>query len=334
MKPQTVIVVGASAGGVNAIGAIVSDLPADFAAAILVVLHIGAHKSNLPWLLNQEGSIEAMHPADGDPVEGGRVYVAPPDHHLTVEDGVMRLTKGPRENFARPAIDPLFRSAAQSYGSNLIGVMLTGGLNDGTAGMYELKQHGGLAIVQDPEEALSASMPRSVMAHMTVDHCVPLAAIAPLLVRLVSERAKAGAVAASVLSPNAQAPEMTAEFTEHRPIAVTCPDCGGALRQRELGTIALFECHIGHRYTAEVMLAAQFLALERSVEMAMRSLGERAELCRQMADKTATDDTLAATERWTAAMREAHDQTEPLRGLIEREWIHPDTGGLETVAIL
>jgi len=126
---------------------------------------------------------------------------------------------------------------------------------------------------------------------------------------------------------------MTAEFTHHRPIAVTCPDCGGALRRRDMGTIALFECHIGHRYTAEVMLAAQFLALERSVEMAMRSLGERAELCRQMADNTATGDTLAARERWTAAMREARDQTEPLRSLIEREWIHPDTGGLDTLAI-
>jgi len=332
MKPETVIVVGASAGGVDAIGAIVGDLPADFAAAILVVLHIGAHKSNLPWLLNQQGSIEAVHPADGDPVEGGRVYVAPPDHHLTVEDGVMRLTKGPRENFARPAIDPLFRSAARAYASNLIGVMLTGGLNDGTAGMYELKQHGGLAIVQDPDEAQSASMPRSVMAHMTVDHCVPVAAIAPLLVRLVSERAQADHLPQPTSTP--QVPEMTAEFTHHRPIAVTCPDCGGALRGRDLGTISLFECHIGHRYTAEVMLAAQFLALERSVEMAMRSLGERAELCRQMADKTATDDSLGIRERWTAAMREAKDQTEPLRMLVEREWIHPDTGGLDTLTIL
>lgn len=332
MKPHTVIVVGASAGGVDAIGAIVSDLPADFAAAVLVVLHIGAHNSNLPWLLNRQGPIEAVHPADGDPVEAGRVYVAPPDHHLTVEEGVMRLTKGPRENFARPAIDPLFRSAAQAYGSNLIGVMLTGGLNDGTAGMYELKQHGGLAIVQDPEEAVSASMPRSVMAHIAVDHCLPLAEIAPLLVRLVSERAQAAHLPQPTSTP--QVPEMTAEFTHHRPIAVTCPDCGGALRRRDLGTIALFECHIGHRYTAEVMLAAQFLSLERSVEMAMRSLGERAELCRQMADKTATDDTLVARERWTAAMREARDQTEPLRILIEREWIHPDTGELDTLAIL
>ena len=332
MKPETVIVVGASAGGVDAIGAIVGDLPANFAAAILVVLHIGAHKSNLPWLLNRQGPVEALHPADGDPVEGCRVYVAPPDHHLTVEDGIMRLTKGPRENFARPAIDPLFRSAAQTYGPNLIGVMLTGGLNDGTAGMYELKQRGGLAIVQNPDEAQSASMPRSVMAHVSVDHCLPVAEIAPLLVRLVSERAQAAHLPQPTSTP--KVPEMTAEFTHHRPIAVTCPDCGGALRRRDLGTIALFECHIGHRYTAEVMLAAQFLALERSVEMAMRSLGERAELCRQMADKTATDDSLGVLERWTAAMREARDQTEPLRMLVEREWIHPDTGGLDTLTIL
>lgn len=322
MKPQTVIVVGASAGGVDALGTLVGNLPADFTAAILVVLHIGAHKSNLPWLLSQCGPLAAGHPADGDPVEAGRVYIAPPDHHLTVDAGIMRLTKGPRENFARPAIDPLFRSAAGTYGPDLIGVMLTGGLNDGTVGMYELKQHGGVAVVQDPDEAQSAGMPRSVLAHVAVDHCLPLAEIAPLLVRLVAERARAAA--APAFNPSLQVPEMAAEFTQHRPIAVTCPDCGGALRRRDLGTISLFECHIGHRYTAEIMLAAQFLLFERSVEMAIRSLGERAELCRQMNEKTATDATMGPPERWAAAMQEAREQAGPLRELIGREWIHPD----------
>jgi two-component system chemotaxis response regulator CheB len=314
MKPQTVIVIGTSAGGVEALGVLVGGLPVDLPAAIFVVLHIGAHKSDLPWLLNRAGGLRAEHPAD---------------HHMTLEDGNVRLTKGPRENFARPAIDPLFRSAAAAYGADVIGVILTGGLNDGTAGLYEVKLHGGVAIVQDPADAQSASMPRSALAHVAVDHCVPLAAIAPLLVRLVSERAE---VPHASPSTQIQVPEMTAEFTLNRPVAVTCPDCGGALREKDLGTITMFECHIGHRYTAEVMLAGQFLAMERFIESAMRSLNERAELCRQMAEKPSVSDA-GDKQRWLEAMQEAEDQTAPLRGLLDREWVHPLSDGFDDLPV-
>ena len=252
MKPSTIIVIGASAGGVDALAGLAAELPADLPAAIFIVLHIGAHKSQLPWLLNQRGAMPAAHPADGEAIEAGRIYIAPPDHHMTLEAGQVRLTKGPRENLARPAIDPLFRSAAEEYGRDAIGVILTGGLNDGTAGLYEVKQRGGLAIVQDPAGAENPSMPQSALAHVAVDHCLPLVTIAPLLVRLVKARAKAARQHAQP-STKIQVPEMTAEFTLHRPVAVTCPDCGGALRRKELGALTQFECHIGHRYTAEVI---------------------------------------------------------------------------------
>lgn len=333
MKSSAVIVVGASAGGVEALGLLAGGLPADFPAPILVVLHIGAHKSDLPWLLNRLGPLRAEHPTDGDKVCAGRIYVAPPDHHMTLVDDRVRLTKGPRENFARPAIDPLFRSAAESHGADVIGVILTGGLNDGTAGLYEVKQQGGLTIVQDPADAASASMPSSALAHVAVDHCVPLAAIAPLLVRVVSERTTA---AHESLLPSAgiQVPEMTAEFTQHRPVAVTCPDCGGALRERELGSITMFECHIGHRYTAEVMLAGQFLAMERFIESAMRSMNERSELCRQMAEKASIDDSETGKQRWLEAMQEAKDQTAPLRDLLERRWVRPLNDGPDAIPML
>ena len=188
MSHVPVIVVGASLGGVEAIRSRAGQLPADLAAAVFVVLHIGAHKSGLPWLLNQSGPLHANHAGDGDPIHPGQIYVAPPDHHLVIEPGHMRLTRGPRENWARPAIDPLFRSAARAYGPDVIGVILTGGLNDGTAGLIEIEQHNGTTVVQHPDDAAHPSMPLSALKHVAVDHCLPLAQIPALLAKLVAER--------------------------------------------------------------------------------------------------------------------------------------------------
>jgi two-component system chemotaxis response regulator CheB len=285
-----------------------------------VVLHIGAHKSNFPWLLNQRGPLPASHPKDGDPIEAGHVYVAPPDHHMIVEPGRIRLTKGPRENWVRPAIDPLFRSAARAYGSSVIGVILTGGLSDGTAGLYEVKRARGTTIVQSPEDCINPSMPRSALEHVEVDHCLPLAAMPKLLTRLASEAVGNGFVKAAT---KAEDKPMTAEFTEDKPVAVTCPDCGGALRRTELGSLTQFRCHIGHVYTADVMLAAQFLVLERALETAMRSIGERAELCRQMAEKKNVSGTADGSAEWQAAMRQAREQMSSVAEMLDHDWIHP-----------
>lgn len=328
----TIIAIGASAGGVEAIRALVAQLPEDLAAAVFVVLHIGAHKSELPWLLNRAGPLPASHPADGEPILAGRVYVAPPDHHMTVDLGIVHLTKGPRENWARPAIDPLLRSAAAAYRSAVVGVILTGGLNDGTAGLIEVKQHGGIAIVQDPMDAANPSMPRSALAHVDVDHCVPLAEMPRLLVGIARARAEPARIDKEMsvtLETGANDPgkDMDAQFTQQHPVAVTCPDCGGALRETETGSLAQYTCHIGHVYTADVMLAAQFVALERAIEAAMRALGERAELCRQMAER-ADGQKGDGGESWTAAMHEALEQVTPLRTLVVREWIHPDSEGV------
>ena len=324
-----IVVIGASAGGVDALLKLVATLPTDLPAAVFIVLHIGNHKSELPWLLDRLGGLPARHAEDGDPIELGQIYVAPPDHHMVVQLGRISLTKGPRENWARPAIDPLFRSAADVYGPDVIGVILTGALNDGTAGLYQVVQAGGVSVVQDPADATNPSMPESALAHVVVDHCLPLAEIGPLLIGLIDERPHAAALPAQTLKERPQEDEeMAAEFTQNMPVAVTCPDCGGALRRRELGSLTQFACHIGHIYTAEVMLAAQFLTLERFIESAMRSLGERAELCRQMAEKSLPDGLAPKGFSWDAALREAHEQTEPLRELLTREWIHPAGIGL------
>lgn len=324
-EPKAIIVIGASAGGVEAIRTVIATLPETLDAAVFVTLHIGTHKSDLPWLLERRGPLPACHPRDGDKIVAGQIYVAPPDHHMTVEDGHVSLSKGPRENWSRPAIDPLFRSAARAYGSRVIGVILTGGLNDGTAGLIEVKARGGTPVVQDPADATTSDMPNSALANVQVDHVLPAAEIGELLGRLVSAMAP-GAPKQQLkhASGDAQERGMTAEFTLNRPVAVTCPDCGGALRQSELGPLTQFSCHIGHVYTAEVMLTAQFLALERFLEQAMRSLSERAELCGLMAEKppNAAD---APDERavWEAARAEAVDQTQPLRDILTREWLQP-----------
>jgi two-component system chemotaxis response regulator CheB len=320
---MAIIAVGASAGGVEALREIVAGLPSDLNAAVFITLHIGAHRSDLPWLLSRAGLLPASHPIDGEEIRAGRVYVAPPDHHMLVEAGRIHLTKGPRENWARPAIDPLFRSAARAYGSDVIGVILTGGLNDGTAGMFEVKARGGTSVVQDPADAVTPNMPRSVIANVTVDYVVPVKDVAALLTRLVTDHHAAQPI---IVHPTGDSQErgMTAEFTLNKPVAVTCPDCGGALRQSELGTLTQFSCHIGHVYTAEVMLAAQFLTMERALETAMRSLSERAELCRHMFAKL-SDGAERNEERdqWEAARKQALDLTEPLRALLTRPWIHP-----------
>lgn len=322
----TVIVIGASAGGVEAIRTIVAALPEKLNAAVFVTLHIGSHKSNFPWLLERIGTMSASHAKQGEAIRTGHIFVAPPDHHMTIERGKVVLTRGPRENMARPAIDPMFRSAARTYGADVIGVILTGGLNDGTAGLFEVEAQGGTTIVQDPSDAIDKSMPQSAIANVAVDHVVSVGQIGPLLTRLVNERSPtAPSAEGNLASGDSQEKGMTAQFTLNHPVAVTCPDCGGALRRSILGSLTQFSCHIGHVYTAEVMLAAQFLAMERSVEQAMRSLSERAELCRVMMDRAQNVASASGSSaRWEAAMVEALDQTAPLRDLLTREWIHPE----------
>jgi two-component system chemotaxis response regulator CheB len=182
------IAFGASAGGVEALITVLRTLPKDLPAALFVVLHIPAQSpSLLPDILNRVCPLTVLHPEDGAKIVYGHVYVAPPDHHLLVEQGHICVTRGPRENRHRPAIDPLFRSLAYAYGPRVTGVVLTGALDDGTSGLLAIKQCDGIAVVQDPGEALYPSMPQSAIDHVTVDYCLSLAEIGPLLTRLAHD---------------------------------------------------------------------------------------------------------------------------------------------------
>jgi two-component system, chemotaxis family, protein-glutamate methylesterase/glutaminase len=187
MAMQRIVVIGASAGGIEALRQLMSGLPPDFAAPVCVVLHVSPQSPGmLPQILNRAGPLQAVTAQEGMKLRAGVIYVAPSDHHLLVEPGSVRVRHGPKENRFRPAIDPLFRSAAQVYGPNALGVILSGNLDDGTAGLKTIKQLGGVAIAQDPGDALFPSMPRSALAHVAVDHCVPIDAMASLFVRVLT----------------------------------------------------------------------------------------------------------------------------------------------------
>jgi two-component system, chemotaxis family, protein-glutamate methylesterase/glutaminase len=186
MSLQDIIVIGASAGGVQALTTLVAELPSNLPAAVFVVLHIGKGQSTLPQILTRAGSLPALHPSNCERIMKGKIYIAPPDCHMLIEPDQIRLSDGPRENRTRPAINPLFRSAALAYGARVIGVILTGTLDDGTTGLAEIKRQGGISIVQDPETADAPSMPSTAIIHVDIDYIVPLIKIPALLVRLSS----------------------------------------------------------------------------------------------------------------------------------------------------
>jgi two-component system chemotaxis response regulator CheB len=323
MAAHSIIVIGASAGGVSALRDFAARLSSPLPAPILVVLHIGAQRSELPAILNAAGPTPAKHGEDGEWIRAGHIYLAPPDRHMMIDGDRIRLTRGPKENWARPAIDPLFRSAAIAYGPSAIGVVLTGNLNDGSAGLYEIKRNGGIAIVQDPEGAAHPDMPRSAADQVDLDYCVSLAALPDLLAKLVTEKERVVSLEPET-EPARGGPDKIDGKEFERPITITCPDCGGALRRSEVGGLVKYSCHIGHTYTAEAMAAAQFDDMERVMRSAERILNERAEFCRQMAEKAAMAGEVAMGEVWRSASGEALARAHMLRDFIEQDWITPE----------
>src|SRR4051794_18173845 len=238
MECPNVIVVGGSAGAVEPLKELISGLPRELAAAVCIVLHLGNRQSMLPELFSRIGPLPADWAADGDPLRPGRIYVAPPDQHLLVMSGHVQLSRGPRENRTRPAVDPLFRSAAEVYGPAVTGVILSGMLGDGTAGFSTIKHHGGTTVVQAPDDAQHPSMPLTALASVSVDHCLPADAMADLLTRLVESRTPIAATPILSRQVHPRAAKEGAEMEEdnrlEEPVALTCPDCGGALKESKM----------------------------------------------------------------------------------------------------
>jgi two-component system chemotaxis response regulator CheB len=325
MKQQRdIVVIGASAGGVEALTGLFQNLPPDLAAAVFVVLHIPPDgPSQLHRILGRETGLPVAAAIDGEPVQNGRVYVASPDRHLTVQDQAIRLTRGPKESRARPSIDVLFRSAALSFGPRVIAVVLSGTLDDGTAGSWAIKDRGGVVLVQDPAEAMHSSMPESALLHVQIDNVANVKTLAHMLAGLVG----------SPVDP-ISAPDETAQHAVENVIALegnglkagvmelgkiskyTCPDCHGVLVQIEEGTIVRFRCHTGHSFSIKSLMSEVNESIDKGLWDTLRAIEERIMLLRQMA---AIASEGGATKEAELCRRQAEDSEErikPLRELV------------------
>ncbi|MGB9178624.1 MAG: chemotaxis protein CheB [Pyrinomonadaceae bacterium] len=321
MPTKDIIVIGASAGGIEALRSIAAGLPKEFPASVFVVLHTSPQSPGiLDTILSRAGALPASNALDRERIQPGRIYVAPPDRHLVLEPNRVRLTRGPKENRFRPAVDPLFRSAAQVYGPRVIGVILTGNLDDGTAGLWAIKQLGGTAIVQDPQDALAPSMPRSAMRQVKVNHCLPLAEIAPLLVRLTSspiEEEGAYEVPKEIDIEVRIAKEETAldvgVLKLGEPSNYACPDCHGVLLQLNEEKRIRFRCHTGHAYSVDSLLAEITEGVEGSLWSAIRAIEESVLLLRHMAGHLTEGENGNTAERFLAQAQEAEHQADLVR---------------------
>lgn len=318
------VTIGASSGGVEALSALAAGLPEDLPAAVLVVLHSPEDlPSSLPRILSRSGPLEAAHPEDGEKIELGRIYVAPPGLHMLVEDGHVRLARGPRENYHRPAADPLFRSAAVARGPGAIGVVLTGARDDGTAGLIAIKRRGGVAVVQDPEDAMFRWMPESALRYAEVDHTVPLGEMAPLLASLCR-----GTVEERGEEPVPEDMEFEARISGLDPSAIdsgehpgdlsgfTCPECAGPLFEIREGKLVRYRCRVGHAYTANGVLEGKDGTAEDALYTALNTLEESADMAGRLAARSRQDDRGHAAARFEDRARDARKKAEKIRSIL------------------
>ena len=270
-EPRDIVVIGGSAGAIEALTQLVVGLPAQLDAAIFVVVHtIPVAESRLPEILSRRGPMRATIASDGEPIVCDRIYVAPPNAHLLIEPGRVRLSMGPREGGHRPAIDPLFRTAANAYGSRVVGVILSGMMDDGSAGLREIRRHGGSAMVQDPKGALFPQMPRNAIEIATPQHVAPVGEIA----RLIASHAAS--------EPNGDQTVVGAGDAPGTPSGIACPECHGVLWSGP-DKVPEFSCRIGHAYSLEALVEAHSISLEAALWAGVRALREQASLANHIA---------------------------------------------------
>lgn len=285
---RDIVVIGGSTGAADVLKLLLSALPADFAASVFVVTHVPFNGIRiLGQALAASCVLPVSYPEDGDPIEPRRIYIAPPNRHLLLIGGVVRLGSGSKENMTRPAIDPLFRSAALAYGPRVIGVVLTGLLNDGASGLAAIKRRGGITLVQDPGTARAPDMPVAALAQSEVDHVVSVWDMAQVLLELVG---------AEVGEPAAHPDDLVLDVDialggrlrrDHRrdladPLATTCPTCRGVLTEVRRSQTLTFRCHMGHIFTGDALVTAQDGGLNQALRIALRVVEERVALVDQL----------------------------------------------------
>ncbi len=334
---------GASAGGVEALSEVVSAFPADLPAAVFVVLHVPRHGSSvLASILDRRGPLPARVPADGEAIQHGTIYVAPPDYHLIVTNEQIHVTRGPSENGHRPAIDPLFRSAARAGRERVIGVVLSGMLDDGTVGSITIKRNGGTVVVQDPDDALFSSMPSSTIDNVAVDHIAAAKKIGALLVQLVSkpvpitpsdnspstnkeqtmngsqevdEQGLTEEVQAALMDPEALDGE---DRSKASPSVFGCPECGGVLWEIQDKEIIRFRCRTGHAYSSDSLLAEQNDSIEAAMWTAFRALEESSSLARRLLERATQRGHTLAASRFAQQAEEATHRAAVIRHALLR----------------
>ena len=288
-ESQSIVVVGGSLGAIDPLKEIVAALPADFAAAVFVVIHLPIEADGyLPKALARAGVLDARHAVDGEPIRRGRIYVAPPNYHLTVERHTVRVLKGPRENRHRPAIDPLFRTASRVYGAAVMAVVLSGNLDDGSLGMMAVRSRGGVGVVQDPSDAQAGEMPRRALEYAGADYILPAGEIGAKLSELICTRE------AAMTGPNEKGQgEPDREPREHEkdfqagqgsgnPSVFACPECHGTLWELNEGDLVRYRCRVGHSFTEESLNGEMDYSVERALWAALRALEEKAAMSKRM----------------------------------------------------
>jgi two-component system, chemotaxis family, protein-glutamate methylesterase/glutaminase len=339
MARRDIIAIGGSAGGLQALLELLATIPSDLQAAIFVVVHTAPEGAGLlPDILSRSGVWAAAYAKDAERIELRRIYVAPPDHHLLVKRDHVRVVHGPRENRFRPAVDPLFRTAARAYGARVIGIVLSGSLDDGTHGLELIKRHGGVGIAQDPEEALMPGMPLSAIQKVEVDHILPARLIGIKLVTLVRQQVEdlRPPVPESKDVTEGRQDNMQTGHVPGPPSPFVCPECGGALWELEEGKLLRFRCHVGHGYTADALFADQGEHLEQTLWSALRALEEQAALRRRMAQHAEHIGRLDAARQFEVEAKDSERRAGTMRRMLLREESPaeetvPDTPAVESV---
>jgi two-component system chemotaxis response regulator CheB len=288
-KPREIVVIGGSAGAIEALTELVAHLPAELDAALFVVVHsYPVGESMLPAILGRKSHLLTKVAEDGEAIECDRIYVAPRDCHMLLEPGRVRLSSGPKESGHRPAIDPLFRTAAQAYGEQVVGVVVSGTLDDGSSGLRVIRRHGGTAIVQDPQEALFSQMPRNAIDAAHPPHVAPIKEIARLIASHTGKSRKGGedqlAVDASI-NPNGGQTAIGAEDVPGTPTGIACPECHGVIWVAADDDGPEFRCRVGHAYSADALLEAHAESVEDALWAGVRALEEQASLSKHLARK-------------------------------------------------
>ena len=322
-RASNLVVMGASAGGVEALTTLARGLPEDLDAAVCVVLHLpAAIESRLAEILSRAGPLPAIQARGGEQLLPGRIYVAPPGRHLTVHSGHTVVARGAHENGVRPSIDVLFRSAAVSYGHRTVAVVLSGARDDGVSGATAVGSRGGCVFVQDPADSLFASLPEHTVSRDHPDRVLPVAELAPAVaaaVRRLSEEVKVsenGEMRLETEYATLDAAALERDAPPGESSVYGCPACGGVLWELEEGELPRFRCRVGHAYSAEDAVASQGASVETALWTALRALRERAQLSERLADRVGANGAKQSKARFEEFAREAHEQAEAIRRLL------------------